>query len=105
MNRIERLFSDSFDLVQEAVRRIERTLRQMRDDTLSMAINDLDNARWSNLRDQAQNLESEANSVQARYQEAKTELNDVLTNLESNLLEALTGQVQEKFNVNIFLPL
>jgi predicted nucleic acid-binding Zn-ribbon protein len=95
VNRIESLFSDSFDLIQEAVRRIERTLRQMRDETLSMAIDDLDNSRWNNLREQRLALEREVTNVHARYMETKTELNDTLANLESNLTEALTGQVRK----------
>lgn len=95
MNRIENLFNESFDLIQEAVRRIERTLRTLRDETLPRAINDLDNARWNDFRNQRAAVEVEANNVQLRFADAKDELSSTLANLESNLIEAVTGQVRK----------
>lgn len=82
-------------MIQEAVRRIERTLRMLRDETLPRAINDLDNARWNDFRNQRAAVEQEANNVQLRFADAKDELSRTLANLESNLIEAVTGQVRK----------
>lgn len=67
----------------------------LRDETLPRAINDLDNARWNDFRNQRAAVEQEANNVQLRFADAKDELSRTLANLESNLIEAVTGQVRK----------
>jgi len=93
VNRIQQLFSDSFDIIQESVRRIERALRKLRDEILIAVIDDLDNSRWNNLRDQAQKMKDEITNVHALYQTAREDLDSNLANIETNLTEVLTGQV------------
>jgi len=96
VNRIQQLFKDSFDIIQESVRRIERALRDLRTEIMIAVIEDLDNSRWNNLRDQAQRMNEEITRVHALYQSARQDLDSNLTNIETNLTDVLTGQVSKR---------